>query len=246
LLATQAAAFISTTQVAFSNVQHAQAIDANFQAILNRQAAVQAYPIIMPNSLIGTEDNSNSDSDSSEFDGVSVISHHSDQSKTGFQRRHPNQEATLEENGHINGSGEGPDPSDENTTTLRFNNERPNFSIGQLTDSPIASILPDFLARMEAANKELEVERAAGTLNNRRIEIDENLSGSEDGQFIEMNLGLGVLEERNGTASESSDNDSSNNDAGEDVMQKLLGNKRKRDTEKGDQLEVKKPKIEEL
>lgn len=63
--------------------------------------------------------------------------------------------------------------------------------------------LSTFLPNLAAANDELEVERAAGRLGERNIET------VDDDEYIEMNLGLGVLEEkgldRNGTGSDSDD-----------------------------------------
>lgn len=52
--------------------------------------------------------------------------------------------------------------------------------------------LSTFLPNLAAANHELEVERVAGTLGERSIET----VGAEDRNYIEMDLGLGVLEEK--------------------------------------------------
>jgi hypothetical protein len=131
--------------------------------------------------------------------------------------------------------------------TLRPNNERPNFSLDDfIKDSPVASMLPEFLAQMHAANQELEEEKAAGTLANRRIELDENDSALEDEQYIEMNLGLGVLEEKSDLTSTTSESDSGNESGDLDVMEKLLGGKRKRVLEGEDEGAPKKAKIQEV
>ena len=170
----------------------------------------------------------------------------SDDSEARYPEMHSNQEIVPQENGPHSGAGEEPNPSGQETVTLRVNNERPNFSFHQLRGSSIGSMLPDFLARMESANQELEAERVAGTLANRRVEIDENQSVSESGQYIEMNLGLGVFEERNDDTSTSSDSEDNNSATGEGIMERLLGGKRKRDNEDEEASENKKPKIQEL
>lgn len=118
---------------------------------------------------------------------------------------------------------------DSEITKLRAGN-MPTFSFDHFKESPVASILPEFLAQMEAANKELEIERAAGTLDARRLEIDDTKDGSESGQYIEMNLRLGVLEEKNGDASSSESESNEGEDQG--VMQKLMGVNAKDDTPK--------------
>lgn len=230
-----------TTQNTTASVQTTQAATDSFQALLNIQAAAQANGV---NHVAAT---TFMDFDPDEYsDLLSVLSDDSDDSEVRFPQRHSIRELIPRENGSRSGGDEEPNPSDKGTVTLRLNNERPNFSFDQLRDSPIASMLPEFLARMESANQELEAERVAGTLANRRIEIDENQNGSEGGQFIEMNLGLGVLEERNDDTSTSSDSECSSSATSEGVMQRLLGGKRKRNTEDEEAPEIKKPKIEEL
>lgn len=136
-------------------------------------------------------------------------------------------------------------PASDNITTLRPNNERPNISLDLIKDSAVASKLPGFLAQMRAANQELEEEKSAGTLANRRIELDESDSAAEGEQHIEMNLSLGVLEEKNYETNTTSESDSSNEDDG-DIMEKLFGGKRKRGLEDEDEGALKKAKIQEV
>lgn len=133
----------------------------------------------------------------------------------------------------------------DNITTLRPNNERPNISLDLIKNSAVASKLPGFLAQMRAANQELEEEKSAGTLANRRIELDETDSAVEGEQHIEMNLGLGVLEEKHNGTSTTSESDSSNEEGDGDIMEKLLGGKRKRGLEDEEGV-PKKAKIQEL
>ena len=84
---------------------------------------------------------------------------------------------------------------------------------------------------MKSANEELELERAEGTLGERDIENvkEEEEEGKE---YIEMDVGLGVLEERRNSIKEESEESESEVDAGdgdecgdekEDIMGKLLG-----------------------
>ena len=57
--------------------------------------------------------------------------------------------------------------------------------------------LATFLPALSAANQELEIERVQGRLSARDIENLDDMEGDEEGgQYIEMDLGLGVLEER--------------------------------------------------
>jgi len=58
------------------------------------------------------------------------------------------------------------------------------------TTSDLHQRLSTFLPNLAAANDELEVERAAGRLGERNIET------VDDDEYIEMSLGLGVLEEK--------------------------------------------------
>jgi hypothetical protein len=137
-------------------------------------------------------------------------------------------------------------PTSDNITTLRLNNRRPNISLELVKNSNVASKLPGFLAQMRAANQELEEEKSAGTLANRRIELNESESAAEGGQHIEMNLGLGVLEEKSYGTSTATESNSSNDEDDVDVMKKLLGGKRKRGQEAEDEVVSKKVKIQEV
>ncbi|KAL0636871.1 hypothetical protein Q9L58_004092 [Maublancomyces gigas] len=103
--------------------------------------------------------------------------------------------------------------------------------------SPSADLLSRlnaFLPEISAANRELESEIAAGTIGARNIE---NVDGSKDEAYIEMNLGLGVLKELKprqpgdpeSSESESEGEEGEESEEGEegDILAKLLnGNKR--------------------
>ncbi|KAF2259294.1 hypothetical protein CC78DRAFT_548459 [Lojkania enalia] len=100
--------------------------------------------------------------------------------------------------------------------------------------------LADFLPKLRAANKELEAQRKAGTL--KVIETgddgESNNNGDEtsEDQYIEMNLGLGVLEEKGSDADDSSSDSDSDSEEGDgatagtqkekDIFGKLMGRER--------------------
>jgi len=158
--------------------------------------------------------------------------------------------SSVEDNGDddslSNASARDDELTSDNITTLRPNNVRPNISLDLIKDSAVASKLPGFLAQMRAANQELEEEKSAGTLANRRIELDDSDSAIEGEQHIEMNLGLGVLEEKNDGTSTTSESDFCNEEGDGNIMEKLLGGKRRRGLEDEDKGALKKAKIEEV
>lgn len=92
----------------------------------------------------------------------------------------------------------------------------------------IRSFLKDFLPQLKAANEELEMQRKAGTLRSLDAEPEE-----EDAPYIEMDLGLGVLEAKepgapdsDGSASEESGDEG---EGKKDVLDKLLGRAKARE-----------------
>ncbi|KAK2813420.1 hypothetical protein FQN50_000736 [Emmonsiellopsis sp. PD_5] len=133
----------------------------------------------------------------------------------------------------------------------------PKPSIGLSRDSALRTRLASFLPELRSANEDLEKDISTGNVP--RLELDHDENGRIDGQYIEMDLGLGVLEEKadddetiSASSSESessvSDNDDDNNDTQPakrtqsrthqkaSVMNKLMGNKSK----------TKRPNIEEM
>lgn len=125
-------------------------------------------------------------------------------------------------------------------TNVQPMDRKPKFDFAALqSNSLLLNKLPGFLAEMDAANRELEAEKKAGTIAERRVEIDDEEEGEKDGQYIEMNLGLGVLEEKTSDSETSSEGESSDD---EDVMDKLMG--AEKDTK--DEAEKKKVSIEEV
>ncbi|EEH40953.1 hypothetical protein PAAG_02929 [Paracoccidioides lutzii Pb01] len=126
-------------------------------------------------------------------------------------------------------------------------------TIRRFNNSSLRNKLASFLPELKAANKDLEKEIAAG--NVARVELDHNEDAEVDGEYIEMNLGLGVLEEQadattsdTNTDSESpvsTDGDNNSRSSREhqpkprnntNVLNKLMGNKP----------DMKRPTIEEL
>ncbi|KAF2083990.1 hypothetical protein K490DRAFT_69252 [Saccharata proteae CBS 121410] len=102
--------------------------------------------------------------------------------------------------------------------------------------------LHTFLPQLAAANASLEEDRAAGRLEDRVFDAVKDGEEMEGKQYIEMNLGLGVLEEKDPNKMDDSDEDDDEDDemdqtmagAGDssasaqkekDVMGKLLGQK---------------------
>ncbi|OJD10800.1 hypothetical protein AJ78_08285 [Emergomyces pasteurianus Ep9510] len=129
----------------------------------------------------------------------------------------------------------------------------PKPSIHRLNGSTLRSRLTSFLPQLRVANENLEKEIAAG--NAAGVELSQSEDTEIDGQYIEMNLGLGVLEEQRGesgsltsTDTESTisyDEDNSARPATKkqpkphhdmNVMNKLMGNKP----------ETKRPTIEDI
>ncbi|KAE8352326.1 hypothetical protein BDV28DRAFT_135286 [Aspergillus coremiiformis] len=114
----------------------------------------------------------------------------------------------------------------------------------------LVSRLSAFLPQMKNANDELQREIEAGRAKDLRLdEVDDQI----DGQYIEMNLGLGVLEERRPADNVVSSTKNDGSDEGpapshreshpnappeSDVLETLMGNK--------DSTSLKKPTIEEM
>ncbi|KAF9736734.1 hypothetical protein PMIN04_000081 [Paraphaeosphaeria minitans] len=120
----------------------------------------------------------------------------------------------------------------EDVVNLRANRgKRPDFKLpGEEELEDIRPFLKDFLPKLKAANEELEAQKAIGTLQTSELVGDEEADGDE--QYIELNLGLGVLEEKDDDvgegALETPDNDSEGGNAEQrdqekDILGKLMG-----------------------
>lgn len=118
--------------------------------------------------------------------------------------------------------------------------EKPKMKLDKDELGPdIRTFLKDFLPQLKAANEELEVQKQAGTLETLDatdakdgepyIEMVGNFTGSSAGLTeLLQNLGLGVLEDKDSNASDSSDSEGDAEDTGKekDVLGKLMGQKR--------------------
>ncbi|KAK2853333.1 hypothetical protein FQN49_005166 [Arthroderma sp. PD_2] len=112
-------------------------------------------------------------------------------------------------------------------------------------NSALRARLASFLPSLKAANEDLERDIAAGKMMG--LEVDSEEEGQ--GQYIEMNLGLGVLQEgededgeQSSEENESSESSASSGSSGKptkqekNIISKLMGNK----------ADQQKPKIEEM
>ncbi|KAJ5291379.1 hypothetical protein N7478_000630 [Penicillium angulare] len=124
--------------------------------------------------------------------------------------------------------------SSSNTSSIPNLSGRPKPRIRKMEgNSELLSRLSAFLPKMKSANEDLEKEIAAG--RGKDVVLDE-VEDNKD--YIEMNLGLGVLEEKrdNEDSSEDQDNKDKTTDDS-DILEKLMG---------GKDLDADKPSIEEL
>jgi len=86
-----------------------------------------------------------------------------------------------------------------------------------------------FLPELAAANQELEELRRNGGLDDKIIDDYTDKDGNGGGRYIEMDLGLGVLEEKNADAAASDSESEPEND--DRVMNNLMGRKSKREND---------------
>ncbi|KAJ4372769.1 hypothetical protein N0V86_008135 [Didymella sp. IMI 355093] len=124
-------------------------------------------------------------------------------------------------------------PKEPEVVNLRANRgQKPTYKFDEEDLGPdIRTFLKDFLPQLKAANEELEAERKQGTLKKREIDaVDEE----DNEQYIEMNLGLGVLKMKDGENSSTSGSDTEMSDDEDttkekDVLGKLMGQEKKKD-----------------
>lgn len=88
----------------------------------------------------------------------------------------------------------------------------------------IRSFLKDFLPQLKAANDELERQKKAGTLRHLDAQPEE-----EGAPYIEMDLGLGVLEAKEPGATDHDGSASEEENGDMDVLGKLLGRTKTRE-----------------
>ncbi|KAL1797738.1 hypothetical protein ACET3X_004344 [Alternaria dauci] len=131
------------------------------------------------------------------------------------------------------GDGENTDMELEEPTSqdgivnLRANRgKKPIMRLGEEELGPdIRGFLKDFLPQLKAANEELEAQKKAGTLKS----LDSPDAHDEGEPYIEMDLGLGVLEEKdpNANSDDDSASDAEDGDRERDVLGRLMGREKK-------------------
>ncbi|KAI4628475.1 hypothetical protein J4E83_003025 [Alternaria metachromatica] len=117
--------------------------------------------------------------------------------------------------------------SQDGVVNLRANRgTKPIMRLGDEDLGPdIRGFLKDFLPQLKAANEELEAQKKAGTLKSL-----ETVEGQDEGEpYIEMDLGLGVLEEKDPNADSDKDSasDAEDSDKEKDVLGKLMGREKR-------------------
>ncbi|KAI4954245.1 hypothetical protein J4E91_001955 [Alternaria rosae] len=117
--------------------------------------------------------------------------------------------------------------SQDGVVNLRANRgTKPVMKLGNDDLGPdIRGFLKDFLPQLKAANEELEAQKKAGTLKSL-----ESVEGQDEGEpYIEMDLGLGVLEEKDPNADSDKDSasDAEDGNTEKDVLGKLMGREKR-------------------
>ncbi|KAL1606372.1 hypothetical protein SLS60_003774 [Paraconiothyrium brasiliense] len=175
-------------------------------------------------------------------DGTTGASDHEsdDESWISESSEEPSDESSIEDSSEAEDVNEremgeeGAQQGAEEVVNIRANRgKRPDFKLpGDEESDDIRPFLKAFLPKLKAANEELEAQKRAGTLQSSEIIGDEEADGEE--QYIEMNLGLGVLEEQDdeadndahGTLDEKKKGEEQQQDSEKDVLGKLMGRER--------------------
>ncbi|KAF2434020.1 hypothetical protein EJ08DRAFT_21259 [Tothia fuscella] len=185
-----------------------------------------------------TDESTNSDTSTSYVSAAAAIFSESESDSKGTAQTDPESESELstsseEPSSESDSSSEdGSENEGERITNVRPG-VKPVIKVDDVVGGGLLDRLKTFLPALEKANGELEKAREDGTLK------DKVLDDAEDGEeeYIEMDLGLGVLEEkRPGVINESDDEMSSDNETeslGEeknekDILGSLLGQRHKR------------------
>jgi hypothetical protein len=159
-----------------------------------------------------------------------------DDSELSSSSEDPSSESSSDEESDEDSAGDLEESRDENgVINLPANRGRkPKMRMPKEDLGPdIRDFLKDFLPQLKAANEDLERSRRAGTLKEMTIEAAGE-RGEAEGQYIEMDLGLGVLEEQDPDASDTSSDGDAGDQAkeasqGKDVLAKLMGQEIKRE-----------------
>ncbi|KAJ4290461.1 hypothetical protein N0V90_010678 [Kalmusia sp. IMI 367209] len=161
-----------------------------------------------------------------ESDASSEVSESSDEPSDESSEEEDDDDSELEEDENED-EDEHAQQSGEEVVNLRANRgNKPKFKIADDVED-IRPFLKDFLPKLKAANEELEAQKKAGRIQSSEVAGEENEDNEE--QYIEMNLGLGVLEEKddNMDGREASDSESESKDGDQsnekDILGKLMG-----------------------
>ncbi|CAO2655127.1 Nn.00g101910.m01.CDS01 [Neocucurbitaria sp. VM-36] len=183
--------------------------------------------------LSGDDSSEPSISDESALVATSIGEYSTDasdhESDTESELSESSEEPSSEESSEDDNDGQDTemeleDQEQDGVVNLRANRgKKPVMKLGQEELGPdIRGFLKDFLPQLKAANEELEAQRRAGTLKTVEAAGDEDRE-----QYIEMDLGLGVLEAKDPNADDSTESDTET-DTGDgekekDILGKLMG-----------------------
>lgn len=178
--------------------------------------------------LFSTEHSSGNETANSDLDSTSssAVSESSDDTSSGSDSENESM------NGEDGSEDESMNEAEVEIVTLPLPKKpkKPTIKavevVGQEVD--LGARLKRFLPQLAAANQELEAYRAAGMLKERNLEVVDEEAGKD---YIEMDLGLGVLEETSSNSRDSGSrghyDDSTDTTALEieekDILGKLMG-----------------------
>lgn len=184
--------------------------------------------------LFSTEHSSGNETANSDLDSTSssAVSESSDDTSSGSDSENESM------NGEDGSEDESMNEAEVEIVTLPLPKKakKPTIKavevVGQEVD--LGARLKRFLPQLAAANQELEAYRAAGMLKERNLEVVDEEAGKE---YIEMDLGLGVLEETSSNSRDSGSrgyyDDSTDTTALEteekDILGKLMGRTKRKD-----------------
>ncbi|KAF3042972.1 hypothetical protein E8E12_009421 [Didymella heteroderae] len=168
-----------------------------------------------------------------EFTGASDLGSGDESSELSESSEEPSDLSSSEDEDEERPKTDAAAPTEEEVVNLRANRgQKPTYKLDEEDLGPdIRTFLKEFLPQLKAANEELEAERKQGTLKKREIDV---VDGEDNEQYIEMNLGLGVLKMKDGENSSTSGSDTEMSDDEDttkekDVLGKLMGQEKNKD-----------------
>ncbi|OJI97306.1 hypothetical protein ASPVEDRAFT_24271 [Aspergillus versicolor CBS 583.65] len=193
---------------------------------LSASSAVNARKASSAAHHSGDDDDEEDDEDYTSSSGSSLSSS-DDDDDDGDDDDDAQSETAGNSNNVVTGDNEG-------ITSLPAR-RKPN--IRRIDQEPsLLSKLSAFLPQMKTANEDLQREIAAGRAKDIRLDEGDENEAQSDGQYIEMNLGLGVLEEkRPGDEPTSGDEEKDSEPHGHsdtNLMDRLMGKEKTSSSEK--------------